>query len=58
MRYLTVLLTLAFFPSFGEAQLDRSLLDGTVTDPAGGRIGGAVVTAIHNATGLERKTET
>src|ERR1039458_559454 len=40
------------------AQVDRSSLGGTVTDPSGGRIPGATVTAIQPATGLERKAVT
>jgi hypothetical protein len=40
------------------AQVDRSSLGGTVSDPSGGRISGATVTAIQPATGLERKAVT
>ncbi len=40
------------------AQVDRSSLGGPVTDPSGGRIPGATVTAIQPATGLERKAVT
>lgn len=58
MRYPLSLLILVLLPSLGQAQLDRSSLNGTVTDPDGRRIAGAAVTAIHAATGLERKTET
>jgi len=40
------------------AQVDRSSLGGTVTDPDGSRIPGVIATAIQPATSLERKTET
>jgi hypothetical protein len=36
----------------GVAQLDRSSLNGALTDPAGNRIPGAAVAAIQSATGL------
>lgn len=45
-------------PCADFGQLDRSSLNGTVTDPNGARVPGAQVTAIHSATGLTRKTET
>jgi hypothetical protein len=48
----------AVLSSLATAQVDRSSLGGTVTDPSGDRIPGAVVTAIQPATGLERKAET
>ncbi|HTS51573.1 MAG TPA: carboxypeptidase-like regulatory domain-containing protein [Bryobacteraceae bacterium] len=44
-------------PCAGFGQLDRSSLNGTVTDPNGARVPGTQVTAIHSATGLARKTE-
>jgi hypothetical protein len=37
----------------GVAQLDRSSLNGAVTNPAGNRIPEAAVAAIQSATGLE-----
>lgn len=40
------------------AQLDRSSLNGTVTDPDGSRIPGAAVRATHSGTGFERLTLT
>jgi hypothetical protein len=46
------------FGSVLYAQLDRSALAGTVTDPKGARIAGALVTAVQQQTGLERKTKT
>jgi len=52
------LLIVAVLSWVATAQVDRSSLGGTVTDPSGGRISGATVTAIQSATGLERKTET
>lgn len=45
-------------PCAGFGQLDRSSLNGTVTDPNGARVPGTQLTAIHSATGLTRKTET
>ena len=48
----------AVLSSLATAQVDRSFLGGTVTDPNGDRIPGAMVTAVQPATGLERKTET
>jgi hypothetical protein len=44
--------------SFGFAQLDRSSLNGTVTDGHGNRVPSVRVAAIDPTTGLERKTET
>jgi len=45
-------------PACGFGQLDRSSLNGTVTDPNGARVPGALVTALQSSTGLTRKTET
>lgn len=56
MRYFP--LFMAMLTSAAIAQVDRSSLGGTVTDPSGGRIPGATVTAVQPATGLERKAET
>jgi hypothetical protein len=39
-------------------QVDRSGLNGTVTDPSGRFLPQAHVTAVHNATGLQRETTT
>lgn len=60
---LTVKRTRALFaalllPLSGFAQLDRSALQGTVTDPKGARIPGAAVKVTQLETGLERSTET
>jgi hypothetical protein len=41
-----------------HAQSIRSSLKGTVTDSAGAAVPGVIVTALHDGTGLERKTET
>jgi hypothetical protein len=41
-----------------HAQFVRSSLKGTVIDSTGAGVPGATVTAVHEATGLERKTET
>ena len=49
---------LCVFPAAAHAQLDRSSLNGTVTDLSGGRVPGAMVSALHTATGMERKTLT
>ena len=56
MRDLLVCAVLLSLPASG--QVDRSSLSGTVTDPNGGRVPGALVTAVQPATRLERKTET
>ncbi len=48
----------ALLPAIALGQLDRSALNGTVTDPKGARVPGAVVKAIQLETGLERSTET
>ena len=53
MRYFP--LFMALLTSVAIAQVDRSSLGGTVTDPSGGRIPGATVTAVQSATGLERR---
>jgi carboxypeptidase family protein/TonB-dependent receptor-like protein len=45
-------------PLLGFGQLDRSSLNGTVTDPNGARVPGALVTALQSSTGLTRRTET
>ncbi len=55
MRFL---LAAALLPSIAVAQLDRSALNGTVTDQEGARIPAALVQAVQLETGLERKTET
>ena len=54
------LLFLLVFTSFQTtfAQVDRSSLIGTVTDPHGARVPGATVRAIDQATGLARETVT
>ena len=54
-RLLEVLLTLFCFTATGWAQWASSGLTGTVTDPAGHGLVGVEVTAVQNATGLERK---
>src|SRR5882724_2170710 len=41
-----------------QAQVDRSGLNGTVTDPSGRVLPQAQVIAVHNATGLRRETTT
>src|SRR5579862_9590490 len=56
--FLRVILAAALLPSIALAQLDRSALNGTVTDPNGARIPGAVVQAVQVGTGLERQTVT
>ena len=56
MRSFPVLVVM--LSSLATAQVDRSSLGGTVTDPSGGRIPGAIVTALQPATGLERITAT
>lgn len=45
-------------PVSGFGQVDRSSINGTVTDPNGARVPGVVVTATQSATGLARNTET
>lgn len=57
MRYFSFLM-MALLPFAGLAQLDRSSLAGTVTDPNGSRIPEAIVTAMQPATGLQRQTRT
>jgi len=47
---------IAWLAPFARAQVDCAGLNGTVTDPSGLVLPGAQVTALHNATGLERKT--
>ena len=54
MRILLAIL----LPVAALAQLDRSAMNGTVTDPKGARIPGAAVKAIQLETGLTRNTET
>ncbi|MGD0696333.1 MAG: TonB-dependent receptor [Terriglobia bacterium] len=49
---------LAVLSPRAAAQVDRSSLGGTVTDPTGGRIPGAMVAALQPSTGLERKADT
>jgi len=41
-----------------RAQTDRGTITGTVTDPSGGTVAGATVTATHVSTGLQTKTVT
>ncbi len=53
-----VLLVCTFFPAILPAQVDHSVLNGTVTDPAGARIPGVEVKAVETTTGLERETRT
>src|SRR5579863_1576744 len=55
IRWLPVV---ALLPVIALGQLDRSTLNGTVTDPRGARVPGALVTAIQLDTGLERRTQT
>ncbi len=45
-------------PTIAFAQLDRSSLNGTVTDPKGARVPGVIVSATQSSTGLERKATT
>ena len=51
-------LILFLCPNLGTAQVDRSSLNGTVTDPAGKLLPDAKVTAVMPATGLKRVTLT
>jgi hypothetical protein len=53
-----VILAVILLPAIALAQLDRSALNGTVTDPKGARIPGAMVKAVQLETGLGRNTET
>ena len=55
MRFLLSILLLS---AVASAQVDRSSIRGTVTDPQGSRVPGTTVTAVQSATGLERRTET
>src|ERR1700733_5658639 len=52
------LLVVALLPAIAPGQLDRSGLNGTITDPKGARVPGAVVKANQLETGLERSTQT
>jgi Carboxypeptidase regulatory-like domain len=57
-RYLCVVGLVLCVVSSLLAQVDRSGLNGTVTDPSGRVVPQAHVTALHNATGLQRQTTT
>jgi hypothetical protein len=56
MRQFLICTLLVCGPVWG--QVDRSSVSGVVTDPKGGRIPQALVKAVQQGTGLERKTET
>lgn len=45
-------------PWLASAQIDRSSVTGTVTDPAGARVPGATVKAVQIETGVSRETQT
>ena len=53
-----ILLIALMFAAVALAQLDRSSVNGTVTDPKGARIPGAMVEAVQPETGLKRSTQT
>ncbi len=55
---LAVIITILAFSPNAIAQLDRSGLNGTVTDPTGRGLAGAQVLAVQDATGLRRTTLT
>ncbi len=52
------ILLAVLLPVVALAQLDRSAVNGTVTDPKGARIPGAAVKAVQLDTGLVRSTQT
>ena len=51
-----VMILMALVPGLLIAQQDRGTIRGTVDDPSGAVIGGAVVTAVNVATGVRTTT--
>lgn len=49
---------ICLIPTFGLAQVDRTAITGTVTDPQGNRVPGCKISATETATGFERDTLT
>src|SRR5262249_41883962 len=58
LRILTGLFLVLALTAVGLAQVDRSSLNGTVTDPNGGVLPGVKVVGVQNATGLQRTAVT
>jgi hypothetical protein len=53
-----IIITAAVLPVIALAQVDRSALNDTVTDPNGARVPGAIAKAVQVTTGFGRETQT